>query len=309
MLEINLFDTTFGDQACSVALQTPQTMRYVRNQTRYDGITVFVDGMIYDPVVEDVQSTYKVAWLHEARTLHPENYERIWQVMPKFDAVMTHDERLLDKWGWRKYSNESGEWKLDKATPFIKTIRGGSWVSLDQWGMYPKSKNVAMILSDKQTLPGHQLRHAIAAAGLPIDLFGPSYTPIGHDKAPAYRDYRFAVVVEACKEDNFFSEHLIDALAYGCVPIYWGCPNIGDYFDPDGMWNIQTSTWGDNPLIAIKQTLAFFLGPSGLGPSGTYQKKAPALIVNQTLARAYAITEDWQVEHIYTPLLEGKALW
>ena len=76
---------------------------------------------------------------------------------------------------------------------------------LDQWGTYLKTKNVSMILSDKTQLDGHKLRHAIAQAGLPIDLYGPSFTPIGHDKALAYKDYRFAVVVEACQEDNFFS--------------------------------------------------------------------------------------------------------
>jgi len=275
VIEINLFDNNFPGQACSVATQTPTRMRYVRNQMDWDGITVFTDGLLYRPVVDDVQSRYKVGWLHEARTLHPENYERIGQVAHKFDAIMTHDAALL----------ASG-------APFVKTIRGGSWVAPDQWGMYPKAKNVAMILSDKVQLEGHKLRHAIAAAGLPIDLYGPSYTPIGHDKALAYRDYRFAAVVEACREANFFSEHLIDALAFGCVPLYWGCPNIADYF-PGGFMRFETVA---ELAERLREILMWIPGLAHRDP------RLPEAIA---LARAYTITEDWQILNCLRPYVEA----
>jgi hypothetical protein len=274
MLEINLFDSNFIGQDCSVALQTPRLMRYVRDQLDWPGITVFTDAWMYHPVVDDVQSRFKIGWLHEARSLHPENYERIGDVSHKFDAVMTHDAALL----------ASGH-------PFIKTIRGGSWVALDQWGMYPKSKNVSMILSEKTQLNGHKLRHAIARAGLPIDLFGPQHTPIGYNKALAYKDYRFAVVVEACREDNFFSEHLLDALAYSCVPIYWGCPNIGAWFEP-GMWQFNTLSYLVNSGIDALN-------------DDSYRPMRPWVETWQRQARAYAITEDWQVQHCLRPFVEA----
>lgn len=274
MVDINLFDSTFVGQDCSVALQTPTTMRYVRNQLDWPGITVFVDGELYTPVVDDVRSRFTIGWLHEARALHPENYDRIGQVASKFHAIMTHDAVLLSQ-----------------GAPFVTTIRGGSWVALDAWGMYPKSKHVSMILSDKRTLPGHQLRHAIAAAGLPIDLYGPSYTPIGYDKSLAYRDYRFAVVVEACQEDNFFSEHLLDALAYGCIPIYWGCPNIADYFNIPGYMAFRNVA-----------ELADLLRVCG---STTYGVAQSPLHIDQQRARAYAITEDWQIAHCLKPFVEA----
>jgi hypothetical protein len=275
MITINLFDTTFTHQACSVALQTPRLMEYVRGQMDWPGITVFVDGEMYSPVVDDVRSRFKIGWLHEGKALHPENYERIDLVSERFDAIMTHDAQLLAE-----------------GAPFIKTIRGGSWVLPEQWGMYPKRKNVSMILSDKTQLEGHQLRHAIADAGLPIDLYGPQYTPIGYDKSIAYKDYRFAVVVEACREDNFFSEHLIDALAYGCVPIYWGCPNIGEWFDERGFLKIETVR-DVSALLTVTHIDMFA------------DSMLPALTVNQNRARAYAITEDWQIEHCLRPFVEA----
>lgn len=283
MIEINLFDSNFAGQACSVATQTPRLMRYVRGVMDWPGVTVFTDGHMYDPVVDDVRSRYKIGWLHEARALHPENYDRIDQVAHKFDAIMTHDAALL------------GRFTSEIETPFLKTIRGGSWVPLDEWSMYPKTKNVAMILSEKTALEGHKLRHAIADAGLPIDLFGPQHTPIGHDKALAYRDYRFAVVVEACKEENFFSEHLIDALAYGCVPLYWGCENIGEYFDWAGIV----------PFADVAELDERIRHRTGVAQAAYYEIEYAGVARCQQQARAYAITEDWQIQHCLAPFLGG----
>jgi len=277
MIEINLFDSNFAGHACSVATQTPTLMRYVRDQTRWDGITVFTDAWMYNPVVDDMQSRYKIGWLHEARSLHPENYGRIWDVVKKFDAIMTHNAALL----------ASG-------APFVKTVRGGSWVALDQWGMYPKSKNVSMILSDKTQLEGHKLRHAIAAAGLPIDLYGPNYTPIVYNKGIAYRDYRFAVVVEACREQNFFSEHLIDALAYGCIPVYWGCPNLHEWMDTLHMFRFET--------LAGVQAIMRYGMPLG---DIMYHDMQHWISQMQQQSRAYVITEDWQIQNCLHPFVES----
>ncbi len=41
--------------------------------------------------------------------------------------------------------------------------------------------------------------------------------------------------METSQEKNYFSEKLIDCLLTETIPIYWGCPNIGDYFDMRGI--------------------------------------------------------------------------
>lgn len=293
MHTLNLFDSNFPHQACSVATQTPRLMRYVRNQMDWPGVTVFTDGQMYSPIVDDVQSRYKIGWLHEARSLHSENYDgdRLLSIAHKFDAIMTHDANLL---AWPRMYTPAGPGGVHE-TQFLKTIRGGSWVSLDQWGMYPKSKDVAMILSEKTQLEGHKLRHTIADARLPIDVFGPQ--PFyGADKGAVYKDYRFAVVVEACREDNFFSEHLIDALAYGCVPLYWGCPNIAKYFPHPGIIqfdDVQHLTW----LVGRAKMFGEPIVPN------RYEHLIESVSANQQAARAYAITEDWQIEHCLAPFL------
>lgn len=53
------------------------------------------------------------------------------------------------------------------------------------------------------------------------------------DKLELFKS-KFSVIIENSKEKNYFSEKLIDCLLTKTIPIYWGCPNIGDYFDIDG---------------------------------------------------------------------------
>jgi hypothetical protein len=54
-------------------------------------------------------------------------------------------------------------------------------------------------------------------------------------KYPLFEDSMFHVAIENCRESNYFSEKIIDCFMTKTVPIYWGCPNIGDYFDTNGM--------------------------------------------------------------------------
>jgi hypothetical protein len=44
----------------------------------------------------------------------------------------------------------------------------------------------------------------------------------------------FTICTENLQIDNWFTEKLIDCLRTGTVPIYWGSPNIGDYFNING---------------------------------------------------------------------------
>jgi hypothetical protein len=190
-------------------------------------------------------------------------------VRHRFEAILTHDQELLD------------------ADPerYRFTVRGGVWTPRAQWGIYRKTRHVSMILSEKRSLESHQLRHAIADAGLPIDLYGARGTPIGYDKAIAYRDYRFAVVVEATREQNYFSEHLLDAMAFGCVPIYWGCPNIGDFLSGRGVLPFETIADLELLLSQIDEQ--------------TYLSRLTFVRTNLARLRHYRCTEDWQAEHVY----------
>jgi hypothetical protein len=53
-------------------------------------------------------------------------------------------------------------------------------------------------------------------------------------KAPLFEKFQFAITIENSKQKNWFSEKLLDCLVTRCIPIYYGCTNISDYFDTSG---------------------------------------------------------------------------
>lgn len=275
---VNLWDSNFPTQACSVANQTPRTLRYVRNRMKWEGVTLFTDGQMYSPLVDLVESTYKVGWLHEYWDLHPENYERAEAVLHKFDAILTTEPSLLAK--------------NKKFWPYV---RGGTWVAQEDWAVYPKTKFISMIVSDKMTCPGHKFRHEIVdwlGPNSPVTVYGPSFYPIGTDKARAYRDYYFAIVVEPARREGAFAEHLLDPIAFGTVPLYWGCPNIAEFMNAKGILSFSDLDGLEFLLKHLSKEL--------------YQGMLPAIYDNLNRLPQYAITDDWIMENILVPGLGLK---
>ena len=45
---------------------------------------------------------------------------------------------------------------------------------------------------------------------------------------------KFSIIIESIQDTNFFTEKLVDCLLTNTIPIFWGCSNIGDFFDING---------------------------------------------------------------------------
>lgn len=101
-----------------------------------------------------------------------------------------------------------------------------------------KSRDTSLIASSKRVWEGHRLRHAVVdrirQENLPVDVMGRGYKPFA-EKAEGLAPYRYSVVIENLREASYFTEKLVDAALCRTVPIYWGAPDIADYFDPAGM--------------------------------------------------------------------------
>jgi hypothetical protein len=115
---------------------------------------------------------------------------------------------------------------------------GGCWVP--GWARLDltKDRGLSLIASAKRALPGHRLRHRVAARlaaeGIGADVMGGGYRPFA-DKHEGLARYRFSVVIENVRQRGYFTEKLIDAILCRTIPIYWGAPDIGDRFDTAGM--------------------------------------------------------------------------
>jgi hypothetical protein len=53
-------------------------------------------------------------------------------------------------------------------------------------------------------------------------------------KKVLFDGFQFSMVIENSRQVNYFTEKLLDCLIMRTVPIYWGCPNIGEFFDTSG---------------------------------------------------------------------------
>lgn len=102
-----------------------------------------------------------------------------------------------------------------------------------------KSKKLSTVCSNKQqghTI--HKLRFEftkILEERIPeLNRFGKGYNWI-ESKADALDQYEFHIAIENHYAADVWTEKLADAFLGYCVPIYYGCPNVYDYFPKDSL--------------------------------------------------------------------------
>ena len=231
MLEVNLFDMEFshteamlGYITCSDTLK-PTKIRWLNKLPVFDGITVFTERYFGNPIVKSVQSKLKIFWLIEPRALHPHQYDQIIQFEDDFDYILTYDTTLLSR-----------------GPKYVKYVVAQSRILTPE--IKPKNKLVSLIASNKFITEGHRFRHEIVkqfADKYNIELWGSAYRPFTN-KEDALSDYYFSISIMNSRVDNFFTEVLVDNFRVGTVPIFWGCSNIGEYFDDRGIITFNTTS-------------------------------------------------------------------
>ncbi len=153
---------------------------------------------------------------------------------------------------------------------------GTSWVPEWQTLTLQKSEDISLIASNKRDLEGHKLRHTLAEWAKDhapnVRLLGRAFEPF-EKKSDGLAPYRYSVIIENVREPGYFTEKLIDAFLCKTVPIYWGAPDIGSYFDADGMVICET-------LSELQDALA-------KTSRADYQDRATILAANQTKAVPY----------------------
>ncbi len=102
---------------------------------------------------------------------------------------------------------------------------------------FQKIKMASLIASTQNQLIGHKLRHEVAShiksRHLDVQVIGAGYKPF-KNKEDGLKSYRYSIVIENSAEQDYFSEKVIDACLLETIPIYWGAPNISEYFDLRG---------------------------------------------------------------------------
>jgi len=279
-MQVNILDNAFGHlthpsgRYSHVHKRISKHIAYVRGMQNYDGITLFTDDYLLTNAPNVIESGYKIGWLMEAREMNPTHYDRFEDYANNYDFILTHDPILLEKYpGKTKYY------------PI-----GGCWIRESNYGLHSKTKNISMIYSNKTMLEGHKLRHEVAGkVGDVVDLFGRGTTRPIELKEDALVDYRYSIVIENTKQDNYITEKIVDCLAVGTIPVYWGCPNLSKFFNMDGIITFDSLENLQNILPTLDEKL--------------YLSKMNAIRENLELSKLYSVTEDWLYNNVFSKLV------
>lgn len=123
--------------------------------------------------------------------------------------------------------------------------------------VYDKTKLVSAISSNKAMVPGHQVRlNFINAIRDKVDLYGRGFKDI-QNKLEGLQDYMFSVTIENVVTQNGFSEKIQDCFLAGTIPIYYGCPNIGEFYDLNGILVFHNQEELDNILLNLTPELYY----------------------------------------------------
>ena len=106
-----------------------------------------------------------------------------------------------------------------------------------------KIDKIVVITSNKAFTKGHKKRLKFVyklkeVLGEKLDIYGTGFQPIS-DKYEVMKHYKYALVIENSYIENYWTEKLADAYLSECLPFYYGCPNINDYFFDDEIISID----------------------------------------------------------------------
>jgi hypothetical protein len=191
--------------------------------------SLFVESI---PQSEEDLSPINIIALYE-----PNEYfgKHDWVIKNKnlFNAILTWNDKILNN--------------CDNAIylPF-----GHTWLQPDQYEKnYIKEFKIAHLCGTLLKSYGHQMRHEILDRKEEIKIPTKFFHTYGDrhnierariDKEEILSDSMFAVAIENFAHRGWFSEKILDCFLLKTIPIYWGCSNIGDYFNTNGIIKFES---------------------------------------------------------------------
>jgi len=188
-------------------------------------VDLFVDNSFGFEANKD---SIKILYIKEAEAINKMSDFAI-RNHAKFDFILTYEDEVLNKCPNAVFM------------PF-----GTTWVHDYQWPQ-EKEFSVSHLTGHKSITDGHRMRQKVHyrqnKINVPRAFFISKFGGVenmfeneilGEEKTPLF-DSQFHICIENSRQKNYFTEKIVDALITKTVPIYWGCPNIGDFFNLDGI--------------------------------------------------------------------------
>jgi len=220
--KFNLVGNTFthltnGNKGYSVHGKESKYIEWVKDGS--GEATFYIDSTLGQAETDNIPGP-KYGWLLESKYITPQIVDSVKMFPEKyletFDAIFTHNQELL---------------KIDSKFKWVPAQ--GFWIKEPK--IYEKSKMISMISSNKTMCEGHRLRlEWVERLWGQVDMYGRGFNEIAN-KEDGLCDYMFSVAIENGQYETYFTEKLLDCFATGTIPVYLGAPDIGNYFNKDGI--------------------------------------------------------------------------
>lgn len=171
-----------------------------------------------------IQESFNTQWLRDI-VMNPlfDNY---------YSYVFTYNQQILDT--------------HNRAVHFLGIC---TWIR--NYDFKPKKFSVSTLVGGKigNNLEGYDLRHKLwfrqNEISIPKDFYLSSARKfisadynnnliLYNEKEPMFDNY-FHITIENTRLQNVFTEKLIDCFQTKTIPIYYGCPNLSNYFNMEGI--------------------------------------------------------------------------
>jgi len=206
---------------------------------------------------------------------NPDLFRTVQKSGDKYTYVMTYQDDILRT--------------NPKAVFFMGT---STWIK--GYDFPEKKFGVSALVGGKNNpaMTGYALRHELwreqDAITVPKEFFLSSHCPwkavsydgqlvLGGSKFPLF-DSQFHIVIENTSIKNGFTEKLIDCFQTKTIPIYWGCTNIGEFFNANG--------------ICVARNLQEIINICNLLTPETYDRFLPIIKDNYDASFKYCVYED-----------------
>jgi FkbM family methyltransferase len=195
--------------------------------------------IVFDDVWYSNPDNKKLYFVQQEPEIICPHENEIIKNIDKFEKVFTFNENILKLFP-EKTIKYTGNYATVSPSEGCKTFSISGWASTKNYN----------------TAPGHLLRIELYMRQLelphctffrsinrnmntqPLEEIGQNPF-LGEDffnggKKCLFETFQFSIVLENSQQINYYTEKIIDCLITKTIPIYWGCPNISDFFDTTG---------------------------------------------------------------------------
>jgi len=109
-----------------------------------------------------------------------------------------------------------------------------------------KRYKMSVISSTAEHLPGHRIRNEIISAVeekfefLRGHVYGRGRQKELLSKIDGLLEYQYSLAIENSRQLSYISEKFTDCILAGVVPVYWGAPNVRDFFPADSFVELES---------------------------------------------------------------------